>query len=153
MWCQILFWHALHHTHFEDPFVISYYGWLYEIVSCAGTLPQSLWWSLKWLLSEDWKGRSHCLPGEFTIQYRRFELLLVINYILMQTANPQIILWPQIVPNLAFWPLKWSSDGPNWPDLVQNTPSGWLPQVECILYPTYMHFFYFLGFHKGFIWS
>ena len=23
-----------------------------EIVFCAGTLPQSLWWSLKWLLSE-----------------------------------------------------------------------------------------------------
>ena len=90
MWCQILFWHALLHTHFEDPFVISYYGWLYEIVSCAGTLPQSLWWSLKWLLSEDWKGRSHCLPGEFTIQYRRLKLLLVIIYILIQTANPQI---------------------------------------------------------------
>ena len=34
----------------------------------------------------------------------------------------QAILRPQIVPNLAFCPLKWSSDGINWPDIIQNNP-------------------------------
>ena len=32
------------------------------------------------------------------------------------------ILRPQIVPNPAICPLKWSSDGLNWSDMVQNNP-------------------------------
>ena len=49
----------------------------------------------------------------------------------------QAVLRPQTVTNLAFWPLKTSSDGPKWPDLVQNAPYRWSPQVQCILEPIY----------------
>ena len=47
---------------------------------------------------------------------------------------------PQIVPIMAFPPLKWSLDGPNWPDSVQNTPSRWPPQVKRILDPIHAFF-------------
>ena len=54
--------------------------------------------------------------------------------------SKQAILRLKIVLNPAFWPLKWSSACPNWPNLVQDTPCGWSPQVERILYPIYAFF-------------
>ena len=44
---------------------------------------------------------------------------------------------PQIVLNLAFWPMEEAPDGPNLLDLVQNAPSGWSPQVKCNFDPIY----------------
>ena len=61
------------------------------------------------------------------------------------------LLRPQIVLNLAFWPMEEAPDGPNLLDLVQNAPSGWSPQVKCNFDPKYMVFWNFLGFQIFFL--
>ena len=54
----------------------------------------------------------------------------------------------QIVLNLAFWPLKSSSDGPKPPYLVQNAPSGWPPQVKCNCNPIVCSIYGILGLYR-----
>ena len=54
------------------------------------------------------------------------------------------VLRSRTAPSWAFWPMKTSSYGLKWPDLVQNAPSGWSPQEQYILDPLNV----FLGLSK-----